>query len=310
MVKYEENEKNKLIAGGIMSISKEKWVKMYQDKGYWEKIIYEVFSKIGVKISVIENTYPGTHAVFRINKKYIIKIYWDKFRSDYDIENEMIEYQEKVKKYFSGEIKGFKILVIDYLDGNPVREYYEKKEKINETIIIDLANTVKRYHNTDLKKIKSLNSKNWEIYFYNKKRYLVENGFNYPGFSERLRKELLQKFIDLDIKKYNNLKLIHADLTEDHILIKDGKFAGIIDFADSRIAPVEYEWVALFLSGLNKNIEYFKYFLEVYGIEYSEKILDDIVIFIFLHQFSEDIVKEVFKEKDFQSIKDIKDYWI
>ena len=291
-----------------MSISREKWVEIFQDKSYWKKIIYEVFSKIDIKVNAIENTYPGTHAVFRINKKYIIKIYWDKFKNDYDIENETIKYQKKVKKHFSGEIDGFKVLVIDYLDGIPIREYYEKKEKLKEIIIAALANTIKRYHSTNFKKIKSLNSKNWETYFYNKKRYLIEGGFNYTGFSGELRKELLQKFINLDIKKYNNLRLIHADLTEDHILIKDDKFAGIIDFADSKIAPIEYEWVALFLSGLNKNIEYFKYFLKIYGVEYSEKILNDIIIFIFLHQFSDNIIKEVFKGENFQSINDIKKY--
>jgi len=70
----------------MSKIDRKRWVKIFQDKLYWEKLIKKAFSKIQEKVNKIENTYPGTHAVFRVNDKYIIKIFWDEFENDYYVE--------------------------------------------------------------------------------------------------------------------------------------------------------------------------------------------------------------------------------
>ncbi|MBO8161643.1 MAG: phosphotransferase [Thermosipho sp. (in: Bacteria)] len=278
-------------------IDRNRWVHIFQDKFYWKKLIEKAFSKAGIEVNKVENTYPGTHAVFRVNEKYIIKIFWDEFEDDYYVEDEILNYQKRVKKYFSGIIDDFKILIIDYIDGIPVRELYNKGYELNERIIFDLASFVKEYHSIDFSKLTTVSVKKWKKYFDLKRKYLLEKGFNYPIFSDKLKRQLKSRFENLSCEKYHNFKLVHADLTDDHILIEDDRFKGVIDFADSKVAPVEYEWVVLYLSGLNMNIDYFKKFLVFYGTEFKIEVLESIVDFIFLHQFGDDIIKILFKEE-------------
>jgi len=197
-------------------------------------------------------------------------------------------------------------MIITLKTGTPIRELYNNGYEINEKIIYDLAAFIKKYHNIKISKLKTVNVESWREYFKLKRKNLMEEEFDYPYFSNKLKKQLKERFEKLNFDRYKNFKLIHADLTEDHILIENDNFKGVIDFADSKVAPVEYEWVVLYLSGLNRELSYFRKFLSFYGLELNENTLESIIDFIFLHQFVDGILNSLFKEKYIHDLEEFK----
>ena len=77
--------------------------------------------------------------------------------------------------------------------------------------------------------------------------------------------------------------MVHGDLTEDHIYLNsyqnnqniEWNVSGIIDFGDIRIAPKEYEWIALWFGTFQRNKFLFEDFLMKYyklcGFSYNLK---------------------------------------
>ena len=63
--------------------------------------------------------------------------------------------------------------------------------------------------------------------------------------------------------------LVHGDLTHDHIYVclsQNGKklsnLTNIIDFGDSSIAPVEYEWIPLYLDALKCSNQFWELYYD------------------------------------------------
>jgi len=288
-----------------MRYSHEKWIKIFQGKKYFGNVIKKAFERISISVESIENTFPGTHAVFVINGKYVIKIYWELFLEDFFVEEEIL--RSLNKNIYSGKLENFYYLIFEYTPGVPLRQLYKKGTKISKKILKDLAVDIKRIHQIDFKRLKRINSRNWESYFETKKENLLKKIEQYDFLSDKLKTYLMLVFSNLRPEKYKEIRLIHADLTEDHILVDDfNNYKGIIDFGDSMIAPVEYEWVALYLSGLNKNYKYFQYFLNCYGMNSFSK--DNFIVFLFLHKFSDDILKEIIGEGYIKNYNELKSF--
>lgn len=106
----------------------------------------------------------------------------------------------------------------------------------------------------------------------------------------------------------DDLFLIHADVTEDHVLAMPERsrespryrVEAIFDFGDAAVAPVYYEWVPVWFSLLRQDRRAFAALLRQYqqdsGVrpgsgltQFSEK--DILLTFTFIHRFSAAIVK-------------------
>lgn len=106
--------------------------------------------------------------------------------------------------------------------------------------------------------------------------------------------------------KEEDLCLIHADVTEDHVLIssKAGPESPgwhvetIFDFGDAMVAPVYYEWIPIWFSLLRQENEAFANLLRHHSRTFparpttSRDTLDALFTFTFIHRFAAAIVKE------------------
>jgi Ser/Thr protein kinase RdoA (MazF antagonist) len=98
------------------------------------------------------------------------------------------------------------------------------------------------------------------------------------------------------------LRLVNGDLTEDHLLLEQRagrwQISGLIDFADSLVAPVEYEWGALWFSGLARDAACLRQFMAAYdaALPLDAAFFRRAMAFTFLHEFSAAILAEVMKE--------------
>ena len=51
------------------------WSPIFTDVGVWEPVIREICVQEGLSFSQMQAGYPGTNAVFILDRKYVIKVY-------------------------------------------------------------------------------------------------------------------------------------------------------------------------------------------------------------------------------------------
>lgn len=113
----------------------------------------------------------------------------------------------------------------------------------------------------------------------------------------------------------DDLFLIHADVTEDHVLVMAEssqeslryRVEAIFDFGDAEVAPVYYEWVPVWFSLLRQNRGAFAALLEQHredsGVRPGHRPTrfsgrDILLTFTFIHRFSAAIVKETLSREN------------
>jgi hygromycin-B 7''-O-kinase len=96
----------------------------------------------------------------------------------------------------------------------------------------------------------------------------------------------------------DDLVLVSGDITEDHILLREvagaWRISGLIDFADARIAPRDYEWVALWFGALDRDTGALSAFLHTYDpkIKLDAAFYRRALAFTLLHEFGALIIVE------------------
>jgi aminoglycoside phosphotransferase (APT) family kinase protein len=94
-------------------------------------------------------------------------------------------------------------------------------------------------------------------------------------------------------------RLLHADLTEDHLLIdpKAGRWAmsGLLDWADAEVGDPYYDWVALWFSICRRQRPLFEAFRRGYDPVSVVGSIDRerLAAFTFLHRFGAGILGDV-----------------
>lgn len=80
--------------------------------------------------------------------------------------------------------------------------------------------------------------------------------------------------------------LLHADLTSDHFLVRDGRIIGLIDFADAFVGPWTYEFAApaAYLTRGLEDCE--RAMLSGYGVELTPDLARSLRSWIVLHRYS------------------------
>ncbi len=193
------------------------------------------------------------HAVLILDKKRIVRFpknaqYQESFKQELKLLQTLIE-------------KGLPVPFYDYvasnshfgsyrfIDGTELRlETFNTLSQTSlEALIKDIAHFLSGLHSIPLDTIEiSEHKERWdsdEIWkytdrYFNERRKIIEN-----HVSSSLLAELDQFFNNLKEMKSSVRRIIHDDLSDDHILVKpDGTLAGIIDFGDANIGDPAFDF--------------------------------------------------------------------
>lgn len=94
-------------------------------------------------------------------------------------------------------------------------------------------------------------------------------------------------------------RLLHADLTEDHLLVDQTngrwRISGLIDWADAEVGDPYYEWIVVWFGLCRRRAELWRAFVDGYDparpADYPN--IDRLTAFIFLHRFGTSILNDV-----------------
>jgi tRNA A-37 threonylcarbamoyl transferase component Bud32 len=219
----------------------ETWGKVFQSIPAFEKLIEKIFKKENLNYKEISHLTAGSNAVFKVDN-FVVKIFApveSGFDTKIDYDSEILGMKRAMgldinipniaAASFIEDKYLFRYIIMDYIAGKDAKDvlrYYSAGEKIE--FVRQLKENINKmntefegqYPALDVKERIQANTR-W-------------NMFNNSIVTQV--KEIVQGY-DMPNKSY-----VHGDITGDNVMITEKGMLYIIDFADGRIAPKEYEF--------------------------------------------------------------------
>jgi len=307
------------------------WGEIFLDVPTWAPLVREICRRAGIPCDTIVAGYPGSNAVFIVNRKTVqtravVKIYAPLCREDYDFEREihlLLEPRPALgapRLLAHGRLEAASVwpyVVLAYIPGEPIREVRDRLSDDDVTRIArGLGHRIRVLHTIQPASLHSLDvtRQGWD-------RYVASSSARCTAQLRR-RTKLPQSVISklpafiadvLAEQPDPELVLVSGDITEDHVMLEQTAegwcISGVIDFADARVAPREYEWPALWFSALDCDYAALETLMAAYD---PSQALDRAfqrraMAYTLLHEFGAHIIAEVIPPRLAAEIDSIRD---
>jgi hygromycin-B 7''-O-kinase len=298
------------------------WGQMFTDLEQWAAAVRAICHREGIPCRDIEAGYPGTNAVYIVDRTYVVKVYAPFCHADYDLECTLYPLLAREPQIPAPRLLArgtwqdridWPYIVMDYLPGQPIREVWKDIPPGNRADVADhLGRILRRLHSIPVDAIQapelllalSASGREW-------RRFVRSRRLE---FAQHFRQEtaLPSQIIDQcaawiesvwDDVQADRLVLLNGDVTEDHVLVQrqDGlwRISGLIDFADALIGQVDYEWIALWFGALNGEAEAMRACMMAYrpAVQLDKSFVTRALAFTLLHQFGAGIVRSLLERR-------------
>ncbi len=280
------------------------WGTIYQSIDDFQELIEGIFNKENLsRPRSISHLTPGTNAVFKADN-YVIKIFApDEAGVDslHDYDAEMIVMQRAIAADIatpniikSSSIQDkylFRYFIMEFIEGNNAGDvliHYNHQQKIN--FVQKLMENLIKINSKPVEKVKDF--------------LIIEKAKNnerWNKFSNPIRMQI-RKIID----EYNPSEFVyvHGDITADNIIIDNDERLFIIDFADSTIAPREYEFPTIIFDLFNFDLKLIREFMK--GVD-DQDFIEKLFIGTLIHEFGANFVELIYQKYIDKSIANYKD---
>lgn len=292
------------------------WSSIYTNVALWRPVIERIMARdetvasVGVKwppVDVVPG-FPGTCAVFAVDKAAVFKIFppmvardFDRERSVYRLLHDHVPYRPVLLAHgiLPDRIE-WPYLVTSFIPGEAWRDVRNVVPRAQALAVMrELGRTVRGVHDTPLPENGSWpSSRAWD--------HFIDLRLPRIGTDLRGQTSLPEPVIAEIERLVENTNwhttlpcLVHADLTEDHLLLGNtgGRWAmaGLIDWADAEVCDPLYDWVALWFSICRRDAGLLVAFQEGYGgpNAFDAVPIERLAAFTFLHRFAANIVSEI-----------------
>lgn len=309
---------------------------MFLEEAVWRPVVERICRATGVdSVKTVEAGYPGTCAVFVVNGARIVKIYPPMLPLDGAKE-------QQVYRLLDGRVKllptllgagiypdriDWPYLVLEFCPGTPIRELYAGLDAASRAQIAQqLGQTLRTVHATPLGNAPTLDPRpvQW-ISFLRRRRVDSLNELRAANiFAEPLLNEIARFLKHYTADHINQLLarivvpvLLHADLTEDHLLLvrseaaaepPDPRRAGghgvstwrasaLLDWADAEVGAPAYEWIPLWFGLCNRDPAFFQAILHHYdpNLALDTSFYRATLAYTFLQRFGAGIIEHVWR---------------
>lgn len=302
------------------------WGAVFTDAALWVPVIKLICQKTGVAEGIeIEAGYPGSSAVFIIDREVVVKVFAPFLVQDYHHEVETYElintrldpylpdllahgvYPDRIDWYF---------LVMRFMSGRPIREVRDEipsKDKI--AIARELGWCIKRLHGTPLDEARVIQTKaaDWYAFLGERRKQCLEELRDKTELPLSVLREvarLLSTDVFLPPKGFRP-SLLNGDFTEDHLLLEkrlgEWRISGLIDWADSLVGATEYEWVALWFGLCGQDVIMFREIMNAYNpdIRLDNRFRQKMMAYTFIHRFGPELIGELLKQSGAPTINSL-----
>lgn len=271
------------------------WGAVYQSIDAFRPLIYEIFAREQLNgAEQLSHLKPGTNAVFKVGA-YVIKIFAPTssgLNSDQDFKVEQLAMQRAIDQgvrtpniVSASKIVDkyeFKYIIMDYIEGQSAETVFpgfkleQKRKFIGELhdVMVKLNTVPNEAVSCDAIIEKSICNERWNV------------------VSPEVKKQI-EDF--LNHYKLGNCVYVHGDLTGDNVLIDPEGRIYVIDFADSTVAPVEYEYPGIVFELFQNDKEGVHEFMKCRNVNYSE-FINLLFAGTLLHDFGGNFIKYIYEK--------------
>lgn len=288
------------------------WGRMFTDAAQWSPAVREICRREGIPAECIEAGYPGTNAVFVVDRAYVVKIYAPFCHDEFDLERKLHTLLARnprlpVPRFIAEGVledrMSWPYLVLNFKPGEPIREVRERLSRDDLLqVSAQLGDIVRELHRTPVAQFKTpeVARTEWRQ-FIEERRSAACTAAHWTGVLPDVVVEEIPGFLAsvLPEDDTTSLVLLNGDLTEDHVLLRrqngQWRVSGLIDFGDALVGRREYEWVALWFGALDRDYDGLAVFIERYdsGVQLDDGFFRRAMAFALLHEFGTGILADV-----------------
>ncbi len=266
------------------------WGSMMCDADLFSPLVEQALMAHGLPAAPIEAGFPGTHAVFRAGDS-VVKLYAPLGIPDEYAERRCYRAARGLplipRLFGEGILRAggydWPYIVTEFMPGQAVRERWaEMGARERADAMRALGAWSRAYHAL-------------------KDPFDASSPLSTDGFLRGRRETAEQtaaklgNFGQMALSNYDSLcareasVLVHADLTEDHLLISDAGYA-VIDLADSRMTFEQTEWLCVWFELTRRDPDAFFAFMEASGRNWNAQARMDMMTAALLHGFCANIL--------------------
>ncbi len=278
----------------------DEWADIFQNRDAFEPLVRHILDLHCLPQAEIQNTTPGSHAVFHVGD-YLVKVYapdcfgWP-CESDFITEIATMQHANRIgvavpELVAYGRIDDryhFRYLIQTFINGTEFgKAELSDEEKFNVgrqlREICDKMNIpCEPFNDYDFLQ-DALKDDGWD------------------DFSESFRKSREDY---LRTRRHGTPVYVHGDIHIDNAIYDSDGRVWILDFADSVIAPVEYEYAALFPGLFRMEKPYLDGFFGEWNVE---DVAEQLTYGFCLHRFGAHIIDDQIGGGNRQTLRDVAD---
>lgn len=261
----------------------------------------------------ISTGYPGSTAVFLVDKQFVVKIFPPFLVQDYHLEKEVYDLIDTRLDPYLPELLAYGVypdkidwpyLVLSFLPGQAIREVREEISAENkQTIARELGWYIRRLHGTPLDRaeVMEVETADWIAFLVERRKRCLEELRDKTSLPMAVLREIAY-FLNTDVLRPSGdfrPLLLNGDFTEDHLLLEkrlgEWRVTGLIDWADALAGAQEYEWVALWFGLCSQEASMFREVLKAYdpNLVLNNAFRHRMLAFTFIHRFGPHLLGEL-----------------
>lgn len=293
------------------------WGAIFTDASLWEPVVGRICEQNGIEVGAeIQSGYPGSTAVFIVDKTAVVKIFPPFLVQDYHLEIEIYNLVDTRLDPYLPELLAHGIypdridwpyLVMSFLPGQPIREVREVISDENKRAVArQLGWYIRRLHSTPLDgaKILQVERADWIAFLVERRKRCLEELRDKTDLPLSVLREVAYFLNSGVLRPDGDFRplLLNGDFTEDHLLLEkrlgEWRISGLIDWADALAGEREYEWIALWFGLCSQDVPMFREVLQAYDptIQLNNRFRQRMLAFTFIHRFGPELLGELLKQ--------------
>lgn len=289
------------------------WGQIFTDVALWRPVVAHICRKTAVaQAAQVESGYPGTCAVFVVDRQVVVKLFPPMLLRDFYREREVYHaldgrlaaLPQLLAVGVYPDRLDWPYLVVEFCEGQPIRELYRQITPGNKVRLAqEIGLIIRTIHETPLDDLASFDKRPlaWQR-FLNQRRAACLSELRYKTpLLPRLLAEI-DAFLDdvgpLVAPSFRPV-LLHADLTADHLLLVEQngqwRISALLDWADAEVGTPEYEWVALWFGLCGRDPLLLRTILHEVDVSlrFDEAFCRRMMAYTLLHRFGAAIITEL-----------------
>jgi hygromycin-B 7''-O-kinase len=207
---------------------------------------------------------------------------------------------------------------MEFLPGRPIREVREEIPREDKAAVAqELGWYIRRLHKVPLDdaKVIETSATAWFKFLKERRKKCLEELRDKTALPLPVLREIFYLLASDVFRVADDFQpsLLNGDFTEDHLLLEkrlgQWRISGLIDWADSLVGAVEYEWVALWFGLCGQDVLMFRDIMKAYDPKrrLDRGFRNKMMAYTFIHRFGPELIGEKLQQSGAPQITSLND---